>query len=546
MTTAVTGIHHVTAIAGDPQRNLDFYSGVLGLRFVKRTVNFDDPHTYHFYFGDDAGSPGSIMTFFPWPRARRGRQGSGQVAVTSFAVRPAALGFWLERLLRHGVSYKGPEKRADGEQVLSFTDHDHLMLELVAHQGAEARQAWGDSPGITRENAIHGFHSVTLWEEAGQTTARVLLDSLGMREVREDGVTRRYAAGDGGPGTIVDVRTVGGYVRGQTGTGTVHHVAWRVDDDRAQQAVRGQVTQGGYDPTPVIDRTYFRSVYFREPGGVLFEVATDGPGFAIDEDRDRLGENLMLPPQFEPMRSEIEGVLPPIHLPVAEDALRVFSGTEGPEDVSGDALGFVHRYMPPAATAERAGATTLLLLHGTGGDEDNLIGLGRTLLPGAALLSPRGKVNEGGALRFFRRIREGVFDLEDLARRTDELASFIDGAVASYSLNRDGIVAVGFSNGANIAASLLLRRPGAVARAILLNPMVPFEPETLPDLSGTSVFIGAGRTDSMVPAALTERLAELLRQSGAAVAVHWDPGGHTIAPATFKAAQQWIANSGPS
>jgi glyoxalase family protein len=543
LTVAVGGIHHVTAIAGDPQRNLDFYSGLLGLRFVKRTVNFDDPHTYHFYFGDDVGNPGSIMTFFPWPHARRGRQGTGQVAVTSFAVLPNALGFWIERLLRRGVQYKGPTKRVDGEQVLSFSDPDYLMLEIVAHEGAEARPAWNGAPGVSREHAIRGFHSVTLWEETGDATERVLVETLGFRPVRTDGATRRYAAGDGGPGTIVDVRTVGGFVAGQPGGGTVHHVAWRVDDDRAQLAMRSQITQGGYDPTPVIDRTYFHSVYFREPGGVLFEIATNAPGFAIDEPVDRLGERLMLPPQYEPMRSEIESVLPQIHLPVPDAAATMFAGMEGPEDVSGDALGFVHRYVPPAQGAERAGGTTLLLLHGTGGDEDNLIGLGRLLLPGAALLSPRGKVDEGGALRFFRRIREGVFDQEDLARRTEELATFVEGATGSYGLDPKGIVAVGFSNGANIAGSLLLRRPGLIARAVLLSPMIPFEPETPPDLSGTKVFIGAGRADTMVPAAQTERLVELLKEAGADVTVHWDAGGHAMTPSEITAARKWIAQS---
>ena len=537
---SVLGIHHVTAIATDPQRNLDFYVGVLGLRFVKRTVNFDDPHTYHFYFGDDIGSPGSIMTFFPWPRARRGRQGTGQVAVTSFAVLPRALGFWLERLLKHGVAYKGPTRRGENEQVISFSDPDHLMLEIIADPAAESRRAWENAHGIDPDNAIRGFHSVTMWEEHGDATERLLLDTLGFREVTQMGATRRYAAGDGGPGAIVDVRSVGGFVGGQPGGGTVHHVAWRVDDDRAQLAVRSQVVQAGFNPTPVIDRDYFKSVYFREPGGVLFELATDGPGFAIDEPTEKLGEGLQLPEQYEPHRAEIQAVLPPIHLPVPDAAARMFAGAGGPEDVSEAALGFVHRYIPPSANAELAGTTTLLLLHGTGGDEDNLVSLGRTLLPGAALLSPRGKVDEGGALRFFRRIREGVFDQEDLARRTEELAVFVEGAAETYALNRDSIVAVGFSNGANIAGSLLLRRPGLLKRAILLSPMVPFEPDPLPDLRGTAVLIGGGRTDAMVPVAQTERLAALLTECGAAVQIQWDAGGHTIGVGQVKAAQEWL------
>jgi predicted esterase/catechol 2,3-dioxygenase-like lactoylglutathione lyase family enzyme len=541
----VLGIHHVTAIAGDPQRNLDFYVGLLGLRLVKRTVNFDDPETYHFYFGDEVGTPGSIMTFFPWPGARGGRPGSGQVAVTSFAVLPRAIGFWLERLLRYNVKFEGPTRRgsgADVEQVLAFRDHDGLMLEIVGHPGAEARPAWAAAPGIAREDAIHGFHGVTLWVERAEPTERVLLDTLGFRAVREDGTTRRYAIGDGGPGALVDVREVGGFGRGAGGAGTVHHVAFAVADDETELAVRERVEQSGLHPTPVIDRQYFHSVYFREPGGVLYELATNQPGFAIDEPVAHLGESLRLPPQYEPHREEIEAVLPRIHLPVPASASTLFADATGPEDVSGDALGFVHRYIPPSAAGELAGSTTLLLLHGTGGDEADLLPLGRALLPGAGMLSPRGKVLERGAPRFFRRLADGVFDQEDLARRTEELGDFVAAAVRAYGLEPDGVVAVGFSNGANIAASLLLRRPGVLRGAVLLSPMVPFEPDPLPDLAGTGVFIGAGRDDPMVPAEQVDRLAELLRRAGADVTLHWEPGGHAVSRGEVGVAARWIAH----
>jgi predicted esterase/catechol 2,3-dioxygenase-like lactoylglutathione lyase family enzyme len=541
-TSTVLGIHHVTAIASDPQRNLDFYAGVLGLRLVKRTVNFDDPETYHFYFGDEAGHPGSIMTFFPWPGARRGRQGTGQVAVTSFAVVPSALGFWLERFITHGVSYQGPTRRTMGgepEQVIAFKDPDGLMLELVAHPTAESRPAWAAAPGIPIDRAIHGFFGATLWADHSEETQRVL-EVLGFHPTHEAGSTRRFAAGDGGPGTLVDLRTLDGFLRGVGGAGTVHHVAWRVTNDDSQLETRERIAGAGLQPTPVIDREYFHSVYFREPGGVLFEVATDPPGFTVDEPTDRLGERLMLPPQFEPRRAEIEAVLPPIHLPVSVSTAAVLANSTGPEDVSGEALGFVHRYVPPTAGSPVAGSTTLLLLHGTGGDEDDLVPLGRALLPGAGMLSPRGNVLENGAPRFFRRVAEGVFDLEDLALRTDELATFVVAAAKSYSLDRDGIVAVGFSNGANIAASLLFRHPGVLRAAVLLSPMMPFEPERLPDLTGTAVFIGAGRSDEIAPPAQAERLGRRLQDADAAVTLYWSPGGHTITKSEIDAAAKWI------
>lgn len=307
----------MTAIAGDPQKNIDFYSGLLGLRLVKRTVNFDDPRTYHFYYGDETGRPGSLMTFFPWPGARRGQQGAGQVAIASFATLPIALGFWVERLLSHGIVYTGPTRAgsgADAEQVLEFKDPDGLIVQIVAHAGAEGRPAWSGAPGIRRDHALRGLHRVTLWVGSADATERVLVDTLGFRAAREDESVRRYAVGEGGPGEQVDVRSVGGFVGSTEGVGTIHHVAWSVADDAAQVAVRERVVAAALDPTPVIDRRYFHSVYFREPGGVLFELATSGPGFTVDEPLSQLGERLMLPSSFESQREAIEAALPSFHL----------------------------------------------------------------------------------------------------------------------------------------------------------------------------------------------------------------------------------------
>jgi predicted esterase/catechol 2,3-dioxygenase-like lactoylglutathione lyase family enzyme len=545
--TGILGIHHVTAICGDPQRNLDFYSGLLGLRFVKRTVNFDDPGTYHFYYGDGTGRPGSILTFFPWPGARRGRIGVGQVAVISFATLPGAIGFWIQRLMHHGVEFQGPARRdlenGSAEQVIGCHDPDGLLLEIVGTPTAESRPGWDGAQGIAPEQALRGFHSVTLWTRDSDPTGKLLVETLGCRPVGSVDGARRFAAGDGGPGTLVNVRPVGDFLGGLSGLGTVHHVAWRVSDDQAQLEVRARVAGSGLDPTPVIDRQYFHSVYFREPGGVLFELATDPPGFTIDEPEYRLGERLMLPPQFESERARIEAALPPIQPPhlVPADGGRL-GGGDGPEGVRAEELGFIHRYVP-APDAQPAGDTTLLLLHGTGGDEDDLVPLGRRLLPGAGLLSPRGKVLERGMPRFFRRLAEGVFDQEDLARRTEELAALVEGAARTYGLSRDRIVAVGFSNGANIAASLLLRRPGLLRAAILLSPMVPFEPDAVPDLAGTDVFIGAGRRDPIGPPEQVERLAAILSRAGAAVTVHWEAGGHELTDGEIAAAHDWLARS---
>ncbi len=314
---STTGIHHVTAICGDAQRNVDFYAGLLGLRLVKRTINFDDPQTYHLYYGDTLGHPGSLITFFPWPGVPRGGVGPGQVAVTSFAIVPNALGFWIERLLRYGVSYRGPTPRrgkAIDEQVLAFSDGDGLLLEVVATADASNRTCW-DGADIPAESAIRGVHGVTLWEENGSDTAALLVNLLGLDGIDEEESTQRFGAGARGSRTTVGVRTTGGFPAGRVSVGTVHHVAFRVNDDQAQIAMRQRLIAAGIDPTPVIDRNYFHSVYFREPGGVLFEIATDAPGFAVDEPVARLGEQLMLPSQFESRREQIAASLPEIHLP---------------------------------------------------------------------------------------------------------------------------------------------------------------------------------------------------------------------------------------
>jgi catechol 2,3-dioxygenase-like lactoylglutathione lyase family enzyme len=314
MATAALGIHHITAICGDPQRNIDFYTGVLGLRLVKRTVNYDDPGTYHFYYGDGTGTPGSLLTFFPWPGLPRGRQGTGQAVVISFAIAQSSLGYWIDRLLRSSVPHTGPEKRGE-EQVLSLRDPDGLLLELVTDGRAEERPVW-DGSGVSASHAIHGFHSVTLWEDGYDDTAALLTNQLGFRHARQASEEMFwFSAGDDGPGTRVAVRVAPGFWRGAMGVGTIHHVAWRAADDAAQIALRDIVHQRGCNPTPVIDRTYFHSVYFHEPGGVLFELATDGPGFAVDEAPDALGEHLTLPPRLERHRAQIEAQLPPIHVP---------------------------------------------------------------------------------------------------------------------------------------------------------------------------------------------------------------------------------------
>ncbi|HKB92387.1 MAG TPA: ring-cleaving dioxygenase [Opitutaceae bacterium] len=305
------GIHHVTAIASDPRQNVAFYTEVLGLKLVKKTVNFDDPSTYHLYYGDSVGTPGSILTFFPWAGLRRGRVGLGQASATAFSISAGSLDFWQARLTAKGVSVGKPFARFN-EQVLAFTDRDGLGLELVAHSEPDNRPA-ATHPEIPAAHAIRGFHGVTLAIDSAQRTAPLLTSLMGYRELAREGLRTRYTVANGGPGTYVDILVDTSLPRGLQGAGTVHHVAFRTPDDAAQAADRAALNQEGFHVSPVMDRNYFHSIYYREPEGILFEIATDPPGFLIDETVETLGTHLKLPAQYETRRAEIESALPKLN-----------------------------------------------------------------------------------------------------------------------------------------------------------------------------------------------------------------------------------------
>ncbi|HEY8567494.1 MAG TPA: ring-cleaving dioxygenase [Beijerinckiaceae bacterium] len=302
------GIHHVTAIAGDARRNLDFYTRILGLRLVKKTVNFDDPGTYHLYFGDETGQPGTILTFFPWEHVAPGRRGVGFTHETAFRVPESALGTWTQRFVEKGVPHETLERRF-GQSVLPFKDPDGMSLALVGVPDAAGEPAWA-SDGIEADAAIRGFHGVTLLLEKAGPTAAILTDVLGFKAAGQDGGVHRFS-GDATIGGHVDIREAGGFLPGRSGGGSVHHVAFRASDDAAQaEMVRKLRDEHGIRATEQLDRNYFRSVYFREPGGILFEIATDDPGFTADETAASLGETLKLPPFLESRRQEIEDRLP--------------------------------------------------------------------------------------------------------------------------------------------------------------------------------------------------------------------------------------------
>jgi len=311
MEKLITGIHHITALASDSRGNLAFYAGVLGLRLIKKTVNFDAPDVYHLYYGDTEGSPGSVLTFFPYEGMRRGHHGKGMVNTTTFSVPLASLNYWEERFRRFGVPFKDAQERMGREVFMYFEDPDGLGLELVFNDGDD-RPAYAQGP-VPPEQAIRGFFSAEIWAPGYERTAGLLTGLLGHYPVAEQGPRFRFAAVDR-PGHYIDILVPPEAGYGRSGAGTVHHLAFATPDEESQAILRERLAARLLGPTHVMDRLYFKSIYFREPGGLLFEVATHGPGFTVDEPSGKLGEALKLPPRHEGDRAQIEKGLVPLDL----------------------------------------------------------------------------------------------------------------------------------------------------------------------------------------------------------------------------------------
>lgn len=315
MNDHLLGIHHITTLASDPQRNLDFYVKLMGMRLVKQTVNYDDPGTYHFYFGDNAGTPGTILTFFPFPNTSPGKRGRGQVTAVMYAIAPESISFWVERLSRQGIKFDGPTHRFD-EEVIAFDDPDGMRIELVAHAANVAKPTY-ENRFVPAEHVARGFYGVTLASLRLPSTLSLLTRTMGFANGTESTDRVRLTIGEPSHSTVVDLDTTAELQPGQMSAGSVHHIAWRVADDNSHSHWRGKIAETGVNVTPIIDRNYFHSIYYREPGGVLYEIATDPPGFTVDESPEQLGSRLQLPPWLEPERERLMRRLPPIVVPSA-------------------------------------------------------------------------------------------------------------------------------------------------------------------------------------------------------------------------------------
>lgn len=510
-----TGIHHVTLITRRVQANVDFYAGFLGLRLVKRTGGFEDSEQLHLFYGDRIGSPGSLVTFLVWEGGAPGRIGNGQVIEIAFAIPEESIGEWMTRALTNHVLFEGPS-REFGESVLRLKDPDGVIVKLV---GADlpALHPWRDDPA-----AIRRLRSVTILTETPEETA-AFVNRFGYMEGPREGAVLRLLSGT----DAVDIRDGSGFVSGAPGAGTADHVAFRAADAAAVVKMQGELSQLNSSPTTFHDRKYFISLYVREPGGTLLELATDGPGFTVDEPVETLGEFLFVPETDKDREREIRIMLPQFSMP-------------GEPRLAARELPFMHRIHTP----EQPDGETLVLLHGTGGNEADLMPLANRIAPRATLLGVRGRANEEGISRWFRRYTATTFDQADIAAEAKAFAAFVAGAVAAYGIDASRTTFIGFSNGANFIAAVMALHPETISRAILFRPMQVLEALPKTDLHGKQVLFLSGTQDPFAFAA--PALEKWLRDSGAEVEAHAIDAGHELTEQDLDLAQKWLAEKSQS
>ena len=513
--TKISGIHHITAVTSSAAENLKFYENFLGLRMVKQTVNFDDPYTYHLYYGDAQGSPGTILTFFPWENLPTGRPGTGMVTAITFAIPVQSVDFWIGRFKKQGIGIKLNERF--GDPVIQLTDPHGLPVELIGTANLPPTAYWQESP-IPETNAIAGLHSATATLKSLEQNKTLLVELLDMTLFDQQHNRYRFKMdGPHSPGQFYDIVVDPKGPSGRPGGGTVHHIAFRTDNDTTQSLWQSILRKSGTSVTEVRDRKYFRSIYFHTPEGVLFEIATDPPGFTLDESTDELGSSLKLPDQYEPMRADIER-----RLPILRPKL------------------FHYIFNKPQVSVDDG--HTFVTLHGTGGNEHDLISLAEKVSPVSAILSPRGKEVENGMSRFFKRLTNNIFDVANIIKNAHELSDFIISATAEYGRKPNRITALGYSNGANIAAAVILLRPEVFSSAILLRPMLPLKNPDLPDLRNKKILILKGERDNVISSESTERLEKVLLKAGADLSIRHIDAGHKITAMDLETISQWFEN----
>ncbi|MDI5924193.1 VOC family protein [Rhizobium leguminosarum] len=512
----VSGIHHVTAVTRKVQANVDFYAGFLGMRLVKQTAGYEDATQLHLFYGDAAGTPGSLLTFLAWEDGAPGRAGYGQISEISLSIDPASIGYWLTRAMSFGLRSEGPADEF-GEPVLRLKDPDNIILKLAGAKNLVSPAAW-DGASIPAEHAIQRVRGATMLTEKPAESRNFLESHFGYRFQASRGTIDRLVSQSG---DIIDVRDARGFWSGAPGTGTVDHVAFRAADEETLLSVRKSLEATDASPTNMHDRKYFRSLYAREPGGTLVELATDKPGMTVDEEHAALGGKLFAPPEAITNLHDLKVMLPQFSMP-------------GQPRINYRELPFVHRfYTPPDPDG-----SVFVLLHGSGGNETTLMPLLNKAAPRATLLGVRGRATEEGFPRWYKRITPFSFDQNDIKTEAEAFAAFIEGAVKSYGLDPQKVVYVGYSNGANLLNSLLYLHPNLVHKAVLLRSMPVLSDYPHADLKGTDLLVISGKTDAYGKYA--SELEERLKSSGATVDSDVIPGGHDLGDADIPIIQKWL------
>lgn len=501
-----SGIHHVTLITRNVQANIDFYVGFLGLRLVKQTGGFEDSEQLHIFYGDAIGSPGSVITFLVWEDGSAGRVGHGQVAEIALAVPPEEIGDWLTKALSQQIRFEGPV-REFGEPVLRLKDPDGITIKLVGHE-MPATSPWGQAPAR--------LHSVTLLTEVQEETA-AFLENFGYNAVQTDGNILRMASDT----DFVDVRNVTGFVPSIPGTGIADHIAFRAPDIAAVRNIEEKLSHLNSSATNRHDRKYFTSLYIREPGGTLFEFATDAPGFTIDEAPEHLGETLFVPPHDTGRAEDLRVLMPQFSMP-------------NEERIAMRELPFVHRFYTP----ENPDGSVIVLLHGTGGNESDLMPMAHRINPAATLLGVRGRSHEEGIGRWFRRFGINQFDQDDIRSEVEAFNAFLEGAITAYGLKSDAITALGYSNGANFIAAIMELYPQLLHRAILCRAMQVLETSAQVDLSEVAILTLTGNHDPYGIYATS--LNTWLRNCGAKLTAEHIDAGHQLTPDDTAKAREWL------
>jgi phospholipase/carboxylesterase len=511
-----SGIHHITALTRKIQANVDFYVGFLGLRLVKRTAGFEDAQQLHLFYGDGAASLGSLVTFLAWEDGSLGRVGHGAPSEISFAIDREAIGFWLTRALQHNVKTTGPTQEF-GEPVLRLTDPDGIIVKLVGVDDYP-EWVWWREGGIAEPEAIRGIRGATILSEKADETAAFLTRYAGFREGAVEGTSRRLVSDTG---QVIDVRDAGGFWTSAPGTGTIDHVAVRARDKKAVDDLHAALDAEGAGEINVHDRHYFYSLYVREPGGALIEVATEAPGFTVNEPLETLGSELFIPKHFNQDPDDLKVMLPQFGLP-------------GEERIIYRDLPFVHRIHMP----ENWDGTTLVLLHGSGANETAMLPFGRKMAPNAMLVALRGRSTDEGHPRFFRRFDQLTFDQKEIASEAEAFVAFIEDIAPAYGVDPARTTFLGYSNGGNMIGATMQLHPEVIRKAVFLRSMNVLEARPAVDLSQAEVLSLSATDDFYGP--LAGELEDRLRSAGAQLTMKVIDANHGLAPQDEIIVRDWL------